>query len=82
MTEETKYWITDLRGTSVKSPYEVRFTLMSKPENEDEIKAWLKASFKSSFVYRVVESYTYAEIFFKNESDSTAFVLKWGESFI
>jgi hypothetical protein len=78
-----KYWTTELDGNSVKSAYEVRFSLINKPNNEEEIKTWLEQTFgKYGFIYKVVETYYYIEIFFRKKSDTTMFILKWGESFI
>lgn len=77
-----KYWITALNNTSVKSPYEIKFSLVNQPDNEAEIWAWMKETFGSSGVkYKITASYVYAEIFFKSTADVTMFVLKWGSSF-
>lgn len=79
---EEMYWITDLATTSVKSPYAIRFTLQAQPQNEEDIKSWLKTTFGFNHIYRVTDSMYYAEIFFKNSSDASAFVLRWGDSFV
>jgi len=76
-----KYWITTLNQSSVKSPFEIKFTLVNKPERLDEIKAWLSEHFKSGCKFKQIESFYFAEIFFRCESDATMFVLQWGESF-
>lgn len=78
----SKFWITELNQSSVKSPYAIKFHLINKPENEKEITDWLLVSFgRSGYRYKVVEGLYYAEIFFKSESDATALILMWGDSF-
>lgn len=79
-----KYWITDLNKTSVKSPYKVRFTLVNKPNNEEEILKWLETTFgKGGFIVKIIgQQFMYAEIFFKDENDSTSFILRWGDSLV
>ena len=75
------YWITELNTTAVKSPYAIRFTLPNKPNDEEEIRKWLSATFGSAFLWRE-DSMVYAQIFFKSESDATMFILMWGDSFV
>ncbi len=78
-----KYWITKLNTSSVKSQYEIKFTLINQPENEDEIKKWLRSTFgPGGYIYRLVGGYFYVEMFFRNESDATMFILMWGDSFV
>jgi hypothetical protein len=76
-----KYWITKLAGTSVKSQYEIRFTMVNKPTDETKIKDWLRATFgPGGYIMRVQDhGFYYAEIFFRNESDATMFILTCGE---
>ena len=59
------YWITPLNTSSVRSQYQSRFTLINKPEREDEIKKWLLDTFGyGKYIYKVVDNgYYYAEIF-------------------
>lgn len=77
-----KYWITELNKTSVKSPYRVRFTLVNQPNDEQEIIKWLESTFgKGGYIFKNIgQQFMYAEIYFKDENDSTSFVLKWGDS--
>ena len=77
-----KYWITKLTGTSVKSQYEIRFTMVNKPTDVAKINKWLSDTFgPGGYIVRISEnSFYYAEIFFRNESDATMFILTWGES--
>lgn len=77
------YWITPLNQTSVKSQYQTKFTLINKPEREDEIKKWLLDTFGyGKYIYKASDAgYYYAEIFFRDEFDATMFVLQWGKSF-
>ncbi len=77
-----KYWITYLNQGSVKSPYAVRLNIVTPPENEEEITKWLTTSF-GKFGHKIVindNAYSYAEIYLKNESDISSFILRWGES--
>lgn len=78
-----KYWITKLSGSSVKSQYEIKFTMVNKPTEEIKIKEWLATTFgQGGYIYRVHEhTFFHSEIFFRNESDATMFILRWGESF-
>ena len=77
-----KYWITELNKSSVKSPFEVKFTLIREPQNEPEILAWLNVTYPpGSYKYKKVDGLVYAEIFFKDYGGVTMLVLKWGESF-
>lgn len=76
-----KYWITTLNTTSVKSPFAIKFTLKREPENIEEIKKWLAKTFTNGCKYKDGNGLFFAEIFFRNESDATMFVLQWGESF-
>ena len=78
------YWITDLNTGSCKSPYAIRMTLSLKPNNEDEIKKWMLTSFgKFGYIFKIIDmQFFYAEIYFKEQSDASAFMLKWGDSLV
>lgn len=76
-----KYWLTPHNTGSTKSPYAIRITLGSAPDNMDEITAWLLSTFgKFGYLLKIYDSLYYAEIFLKNEADATSFVLRWGDS--
>lgn len=79
-----KYWITKLSGSSIKSQYEIRFTMVNKPTDETKIKEWLKKTFgPGGYILRVQEhTFYYAEIYFRNESDATMFILTWGDNIV
>ena len=75
------YWLTPHNTGSTKSPYAIRVTLGKKPDNMDEITAWLLSTFgKFGYLLKVYDSMYYAEIYLKHESDATSLVLRWGES--
>ena len=76
------YWITKHNTSSVKSPYAIRLTLASQPQNEPEIEKWLTDTFgKNGYLMRFLYlDSLYADIFFKDESDVTSFILRWGNS--
>lgn len=74
------YWITQLNTGSTKSPYSIRFTLNDQPTNMAEISAWLLEAFgKNGYLLKITNYPAYAEIYFKNESDATSLMLRWGE---
>lgn len=77
------YWITPMNTSSVRSQYQSKFTLINKPEKEEEIKKWLLDTFGyGKYIYKAPDNgYYYAEIFFRDEFDTTMFVLQWGKSF-
>ena len=79
-----KYWITDLAKLPTKSPYALKFTLIQQPSEWENIRKWLHATFKGEFFIREYSDNPmyFAEIFFKKESDTTMFILMWGESFV
>lgn len=77
----TKYWLTELNTTSVKSPFSIRMSLVNKPNDEKKILKWMDKSYgKFGYKYKTPASMCYAEIFFKDDSAVTMFVLQWGDS--
>jgi hypothetical protein len=56
--------------------------MVNKPTDETKIKEWLKNTFGTGgYILRIQEhTFWHAEIYFKNESDATMFILQWGES--
>lgn len=77
-----KYDIIHHNVGSTKSPYALRIVLPARPAIEDEIKVWLTEAFgKFGHIYKVIDSgFFYAEIYLKNDSDATSFILRWGDS--
>lgn len=77
-----KYNIIHHNTGSVKSPYALRIVLLAAPNDKEEIMQWLVNTFgKFGYIYKVIDNgFYYAEIYFKEESDATAFELKWGNS--
>lgn len=75
------YWITKHNTGSVKSPYDIRLTLSTPPDNDTEIIKWLDDTFgKSGYLIRMLwMDSLYADIFFKKECDATSFILRWGD---
>lgn len=76
-----KYWITQLNTGSTKSPYAIRLTLSHKPKDDAKIFKWILDTFgKFGCLVKMIEYPAYAEIYFKDDSDATSFLLKWGDS--
>ena len=78
-----KYWITDFSKTATNPQYQIRITLVHKPNDEEEIIKWMKKSYpRGTYDYRAdVSPFYYAEIFFRTEGDSLMFMLRWSRSF-
>jgi hypothetical protein len=75
-----KYWITELNISSVKSPYEIKFTLCQEPANIKEILEWCNQSLgKYGYLYKSYGTDYYVEFFFKKKEDLTMFLIKWDE---
>ncbi len=77
-----KYFITHHNTGSTKSPYAIRLTFTEEPENLAEIEEWLKVSFGSNgYKLNIVDNgFFYAELYLKQECDSTSFALMWDDT--